>query len=117
MPLRRLNVFRQVNAQARSAYDFPKTLSFSVYSAGTKIRRNLYPSHPSIDIRLVVVQSTYIFKMSASTDLEQKQHSDEKQYANEKHEHGLVSVDEQDPDRRGSIRILESLISEGEGWI
>jgi hypothetical protein len=55
--------------------------------------------------------------MSASTDLEQKQYSGEKQYVNEKHEHGLVSVDEQDPDRRGSIRILESLISEGEGWI
>jgi hypothetical protein len=49
--------------------------------------------------------------MSASTDIEQKQHS------NEKHEHGLDSVDEQDPDRRGSIQILESLISEGEGWI
>ena len=55
--------------------------------------------------------------MSAPTDLEQNQYTDEKQYAKEQHDHGLVSVDEQDPDRRGSVQILESLIIEGECWI
>ena len=49
------------------------------------------------------------------TDLEQRQDVDIKQFGNEKFKNDL-SVDQQELERRGSLRILENLIYEGKSW-
>ena len=55
-----------------------------------------------------------VFTMSALLDSKQNHYpSEDVAYGNEKEKPGLVSADEHDHDRRGSIRILEDLISEG----